>query len=237
MIVVDDVESRREADVVSSTRVKRTGILGGWLLVAILVLAVASPAAFAAWTTCSARIVDPYGTGCVNLLNVRVANQASNDAALVTEVEFSDDGLDWYAMDYTGRAQDWVLPGESGAKTLYVRFVAADGSVSPVTTTGITVDTEGPRTAALRRVRVAAGARGSFVFDLDDNVSPSVDARLVIRGANGSRNIQLGSLATGRHSVRLRVTLPRGRYTWSVLAIDAARWTQSQKVSQTLVVD
>ena len=77
-----------------------------------------------------------------------VTNHAGNDAAAVTSLQLSDDGQEWYAMPYTGEPCDWVLGGESGARTLLVRFGASDGSVSPVISASIVVDTEGPLTAA-----------------------------------------------------------------------------------------
>src|SRR5665647_624454 len=138
------------------TGATRAGVLLALLVGAFLLIVMTPSAARAAWKGAEARIVDRNGTGYVSLLNVRVANQAVNDSATVTEVQFSDDGVDWLGAPYTGQAQDWVLAGESGAKTLYVRFAAADGSLSPVVETRITVDTQGPRTRALR-----AGEEGS----------------------------------------------------------------------------
>ena len=156
-------------------RTARTGVLVALLGGVLLLLALTPGVALAAWTGAQATIVDPHGTGVVPLLNVSVANHATNDSSAVTTVQFSDDGQDWYAVPYTGEPCDWVLGGESGHKNLLVRFGAQDGSVSPVVRTGIDVDTAGPVTAArsvtrasrrparvpLRgpRRRVAAGVR------------------------------------------------------------------------------
>lgn len=214
----------------------RAGVLLA-LLVGTLLLTVMTPSiALAAWSSAGARIVDPYETGYVSLLNVRVANQAVNDSAVVTEVQFSDDGVDWLGTPYTGQAQDWVLAGESGAKTLYVRFAAADGSFSPVVETGITVDTQGPRTKALRAVRAAAGTSAVFRYTIADQASPKVKATLVIRGAGVKKTVPLGWVRTGAHCASVKLDLPAGSYRWSVQAMDLAHWAQEKKVPQTLVV-
>lgn len=218
------------------TGATRAGVLLA-LLVGTLLLTVMTPSiALAAWSSAGARIVDPYETGYVSLLNVRVANQAVNDSAVVTEVQFSDDGVDWLSTPYTGRAQDWVLAGESGAKTLYVRFAAADGSFSPVVETGITVDTRGPRTKALRAVRAAAGTLAVFRYAIADQASPKVKATLVIRGAGVKKTVPLGWVRTGAHGASVKLDLPAGSYRWSVQAMDLAHWAQEKKVPQTLVV-
>jgi hypothetical protein len=207
------------------------------LLMGALLLGVMSPsAARAAWKGAEARIVDPYGTGYVSLLNVRVANQALNDSAVVTEVQFSDDGVDWLGARYTGQAQDWVLAGESGDKTLYVRFAAADGSLSPVVVTHITVDTQGPRTMALRAVSAAAGTSATFRYAVADQASPKVKAALVIRGAGVQKTVLLGWVQTGAHRAFVKLDLPAGIYRWSVSAMDLAHWAQERKVARTLVV-
>src|SRR5512145_1460332 len=113
-------------------RTMRIGVLVALVAGMHLALALAPASAVAAWTGAEARIIDRLGTGVVPLLNVSVANHATNDASPVTTVQFSDDGMDWYALPYTGEPHDWVLAGEAGHKTLSVRFGAADGSVSPV---------------------------------------------------------------------------------------------------------
>jgi hypothetical protein len=218
------------------TRATRAGVPLALLLGALLVIAMAPSAAHAAWRSADARIIDPNGTGYVGLLNVNVANQAVNDSAAVTEVQFSDDGVDWLGAAYTGRAQDWVLAGESGATILYVRFAAADGSLSPVVEARITVDTQGPHTRALRAVHAASGASVIFRYAVADQTSPRVKVALVIRGAGVNRTIPLGWVRTGVHGATVTVDLPPGTYRWSVLAMDLAHWVQEKKVPQTLVV-
>lgn len=218
------------------TGAAKAGVLLALVASAFLFIVMTPPAAQAAWVSAGARIVDPYKTGYVSLLNVRVVNQAVNDSAAVTEVQFSDDGVDWLAAPYTGQAQDWVLGGESGAKILYVRFSAADGSLSPVVTTGITVDTRGPRTTALRAVRVATGTSAAFRYAVADQASPKVKATLVIRGSGVKKTVSLGWVRTGSHGASFRLDLPAGTYRWSVQAMDLAHWAQEKQVSQTLVV-
>ena len=105
-------------------------------------------------------------------------------------------GRDWYALPYTGEPCDWVLGGEAGHKTLAVRFGAADGSVSPVVTASIDVDTAGPVTLA-RSVAPAGAGRTAFRFVVRDAGSPRVTASIVVRGNGIARRFALGSVRTG----------------------------------------
>jgi hypothetical protein len=202
---------------------------------ALLMIAVSPASALAAWTDAQASIVDPLGTGVVPFLNVSVANHAANDASAVTIVQFSDDGQAWYTQPYTGRACDWVLAGESGHKELYVRFGAADGSVSPVVTAMIDVDTAGPVTR-VRSATSAPGHRAAVHYTVRDAGSTSVDVTLVIRGRGVVKRVQLGRVATGGHRALVRLGLPVGAYTWRVDARDLAGRTQVRQVTGRLVV-
>jgi hypothetical protein len=179
--------------------------------------------------------VDPLGTGVVPFLNVSVANHARNDSSYVTTVQFSDDAQAWYTQPYSGRACDWVLTGESGHKELYVRFGAADGSVSPVVVATIDVDTAGPVTRA-RSATPASGRRTAVRYTVRDAGSASVDATLVVRGRGGSRRLDLGRVATGDHHALVRLGLPAGAYTWRVDATDLAGRSQVRQAAGRLVI-
>lgn len=218
----------------------RTAVLLALLIGTVLLLVLAPTAAHAAWLKSDARIIDPYGTGYVGLLNVRVVGEAVSDTTAVTGMQFSDDGVYWDAVPYTGAPQPWVLYGESGAKTLYVRFAGADGTLSPVTETHIAVDTVPPRTAALGNVRAAAGGAASFAYTITDPASPQARAELVISGRGGRsvKTVRLGWVATGEKlSVPVVLRLPKGSYRWSVRAIDLAHWVQEKQVAATLTVN
>jgi hypothetical protein len=205
------------------------------LVGALLVIALAPASALAGWTDARASIVDPRGTGVVPFLNVGVTNHASSDSSHVTTVQFSDDGQSWYAEPYTGRSCDWVLGGGSGHKELLVRFGAADGSVSPVVTATIDVDTAGPVTLA-RSARAAKGGRTSLRYVVRDTGSPRVDVVVVVRGKGATRRVELGRVTTGAHRALIRLGLPGGRYTWRVLATDLAGREQVRQVAGTLVL-
>ena len=209
-------------------RTARMGVLVTLLGGILLLLALTPAVALAAWTGAEATIVDPQGTGVVPLLNVSVANHASNDSSFVTTVQFSEDGQDWYAVPYTGEPCDWVLGGMSGHKTLQVRFGAQDGSVSPVVQTGITVDTAGPVTAAGSVTRAGAGRR-AFRFVVRDAGSPRVYATIVVRGHGVTRRYDLGKVPTGTGKAVLRLRLPSGSYSWRVEAVDLAGWEQERQ--------
>ena len=209
-------------------RTARTGVLFALLAGVLLMLALAPASALAAWTGAEARIADPLRTGVVPLLNVSVINRASNDAAAVTSVQLSDDGQDWYAMPYTGAPCDWVLGGESGAKTLLVRFGASDGSVSPVISASIVVDTAGPMTAA-QSVSGASTGRSTFRFAIRDAGSQRVSATIVVRGQGLTRRFPLGQVRTGSGNALVRLHLPAGSYSWRVQAVDLAGWAQERQ--------
>ena len=211
-------------------RTARTGVLVALLGGALLLLASTPGVALAAWTGAHATIVDPHGTGVVPLLNVSVSNHATNDSSVVTTVQFSEDGQDWYAVPYTGEPCDWVLGGESGHKTLQVRFGAQDGTFSPVVRTGISVDTSGPVTAAGSVTRASAGRR-AFRFVVRDAGSPRVHATIVVRGHGAARRYDLGAVRTGAGKAVLRLGLPSGSYRWCVEAVDLAGWEQERQAS------
>jgi hypothetical protein len=216
-------------------RTTRAWILASLVAGVLLMLALAPASALAGWTGAEARIVDPLGTGVVPLLNVSVANHASNDASPVTTVQFSDDGKDWYAAPYTGEPCDWVLGGESGHKRLAVRFGAADGSVSPVVTATIGVDTAGPLTLARSAKRAGAG-RTAFRFVIRDAGSPRVTASILVRGHGLVRRFALGGVRTGACSALVRLRLPAGSYHWQVAATDLAGREQERQTAGTVVI-
>jgi hypothetical protein len=216
-------------------RTARTGVLVTLLAAAFLLLALTPAAALASWTGAQASIVDPHGTGVVPLLNVSVTNHAVNDAAAVTTVQFSEDGQDWYAVPYTGQPCAWVLGGESGHKTLLVRFAAADGSVSPVVSTGITVDTAGPVTSAGSVTHARAG-RSVFRFVVRDAGSARVSATIVVCGRGLTRRYELGTIPTGNGKALLKLRLPSGSYHWRVEATDLAGWEQDRQAPASFMI-
>lgn len=208
-----------------------------WFVGVVLVLGLLPAVARAEWLQTGASIADRSGTGYVGLLNVDVKNTALNDSTAVTEVWLSDDGEQWSVAPFTGEPQPWVLAGESGAKTVFVRFAGADGSLSPVVSTGIRVDTEPPRTQALLHVVGSSGARTRFAYRVTDSGSPTVTAQLVVRSRGEVvRVVPLGKVSCGRHVATVALRLPRGRYTWNVRAVDLAQWTQTRATAKALVM-
>lgn len=226
---------RREEVTVAGGRTARIAALISLLVAALLALALVPAGALAAWTSAEARIVDPLGTGVVPLLNVSVANHATNDTSPVTTVQFSDDGRDWYLLPYTGEPCDWVLAGEAGRKTLAVRFGAADGSVSDVLAAAINVDTAGPVTLARSATPLGAG-RTAFRFVVRDAGSPRVTASVVVRGDGLVKRYSIGSIRTGARTALLKLRLPAGTYRWRVAATDLAGWAQERQTAGKLVV-
>jgi hypothetical protein len=109
-----------------------------------------------------------------------------------------------------------------------VRFGAADGSVSPVFSTGITVDTAGPVTSARSVTRAGAGRR-VFRFVVRDAGSARVSATIVVRGRGLQRRYELGAIPTGHGMALLKLRLPSGSYRWRVQATDLAGWEQDRQ--------
>jgi hypothetical protein len=221
-------EATCEEATMDGARKARMGVLVALLGGILLLLAATPGVALAAWTGAQAAIADPEGTGVVPLLNVSVANHATNDSSHVTTVQLSEDGRDWYAVPYTGEPCDWVLGGTSGHKTLLVRFGAQDGSVSPIVKTAIDVDTTGPITAAGSVTRAGAD-RHAFRFVVRDAGSPRVSATIVVRGHGATRRYDLGNVRTGAGKAVLRLRLPSGSYSWRVEAVDLAGWEQERQ--------
>jgi hypothetical protein len=219
----------------SGARTTRLGVLLVLLAGALLAIALTPAVARAAWTDARASIVDRLGEGCVPLLNVSIANQASNDSSSVTTVQLSDDGREWYAMPYTGQACDWVLGGESGHRTVSVRFGAADGTVSPIVQAAIDVDTVGPTTIA-RGARAAGEGRTALTFSVRDPFSRHVTACVVVRGHGLTRRVCLGKVRVGCRVALVRLGLPAGSYRWRVEATDLAGRVQERQVAGTLAI-
>ena len=167
-------------------------------------------------------------------LNVGVTNHAGNDSSHVTTVQFSDDGRSWYAEPYTGQSCDWVLGGESGHKELLVRFGAADGSVSPVVTATIDVDTAGPVTLA-RSARAAAGGRTALRYAVKDPGSSRVDATLVVKG-KAARRVELGRVTTGGHRAVVRLGTAQGQVHVARAGDRPRRPRPGRQVAGTLVL-
>ena len=185
--------------------------------------------ALAAWTGAQATIVDPEGTGVVPLLNVSVANHATNDSSHVTTVQLSEDGLDWYAVPYTGEPCDWVLGGDVRPQDPAGALRRAGRKRQPGREDRRSdVDTTGPVTAAASVTRAGAG-RHAFRFVVRDAGSPRVHATIVVRGHGATRRYDLGMVRTGAGKAVLRLRLPSGSYSWCVEAVDLAGWEQERE--------
>jgi hypothetical protein len=216
---------------------RRTAIIFALLAFIALTAALLPAVARADWLRADAHVSDPFGTGYVNLLNVQVDAVAENDSTPVTDVLFSDDGDQWSSVPYSGASLPWVLSGEWGAKTLFVRFAGQDGSLSPIVQAAINVDTVPPRTVATNAVHCRRGAAATFRFTVADEASPRVRVELVIvRSGKKTDVTKLGWMDVGAHAVPLRVKLPRGAYTWKVRAMDLAHWAEDQAKPASLVV-
>ena len=125
-----------------------------------------------------------------------------------------------------------------GLHTIEYRSADYRGNMEPAHRDEVRIDTLGPTTSALGRVSVRKGGRASFVYRVDDRSPSATVAIRILRGARLVKRLDVGPRATGRVLThRWRCTLRQGRYTWEVLATDAAGNTQLKTGSRTLVVN
>jgi hypothetical protein len=100
------------------------------------------------------------------------------------------------------------------------------------------IDRVGPQTYGLATVSVKAGATTTFKFRINDVTPTTASSSLCIyKGRALKKTIKLGKQRTGRAlSYRWRCTLPKGTYTWKILATDLAGNKQAKVVAKTLAV-
>ena len=87
-----------------------------------------------------------------------------------------------------------------------------------------------------RSAAPAAGGRTALRYTVSDRYSSHVDAALVVRGGGVTRRFDLGRVAVGSRTARLRLGLRTGTYSWRVQATDLAGRSQVRQVAGTLVV-
>ena len=139
------------------------------------------------------------GTGVVPLLNVSVANHATNDSIHVTTVQFSDDGRTGTRCRTPASRATGCSAASPATRRWLVRFGAADGSVSPIVKAAIDVDTAGPVDAGRGPVtRAGAGRHGFPVRGPRRRLAAASPPAIVVRGQRRStRRSALGNVRTG----------------------------------------
>lgn len=178
--------------------------------------------------------------GYVKSLSVKVVNSASYDFGEVQQVEVSEDQINWQTYPYTEDVLAFAFSGVDGDKVAFVRFLASDGTYSPLVRVTTVVDTKKPATYALNRVSVRRGHYVQFKFNVKDATSVASFPRIIVRNSKGeviAKTGLFGLVATNQTTtVRILVNMHPGRYTWSVRARDLAGWYQGSRTSRSLVV-
>ncbi len=135
-----------------------------------------------------------------------------------------------------------VSPGD-GQKTVYLLFrantigFAPRDPVSPLYSTTVTLDTQGPSTFAPRPASCTVGTWATLSFlVVDSSPQAQVNIRLT-RSGTLVRNINVGEKATGQLvTYRFKCYLAKGRYQFSVRAVDLAGNRQVRAGTSSLYV-
>ena len=178
---------------------------------------------------------------------VTVALSLLSDNGLFDKVRFAVDGEPfgaWLTVTPEALVQ---LPSIDGAHEIHIQLASSlmdageYGSVDDPLQLDVptTLDTVGPITLAPQALQTVQGRTTRIAFSVKDSLSPQADVRLAVRDAAGRtvRTARLGRVRTGvRVAKRVTLALPRGRYTYSVLAADLAGNAQRRAGTNSLVV-
>jgi hypothetical protein len=140
-------------------------------------------------------------------------------------------------------ALTFIVAGVHGSlHTVGARWVDAQGD--PAYAAGewmlyLALDTTGPATKAPHPVTVRRSAAATFRFKVRDEGSDADIVRIVVKQRSGKR---VTSYLVGRTAInqlvtyRKKIVLPKGRYRWSVMAIDRTGNAQVSVGRNALVV-
>jgi len=143
---------------------------------------------------------------------------ASDNVSGVQRIEYKlEDDERWASY-----SKPIVISAE-GETVLAYRSTDEAGNTSDVQTASVRIDRRGPVTRAVEPVRVRRGHRATLRFIVGD-VTPTADVVIKIsKGGKLAKKLTLGSRPTGRVLAYVwACDLPRGHYTWRVLATDEA---------------
>jgi len=164
--------------------------------------------------------------------------RAPNDEGLIPQ--YNVDQASWVPF---ADSVTFTVAGEQGSlHTVFARYVDSEGNeVYAAGEMGLylALDTTGPATKAPYAVKVRRHGAATFRFKVRDKGSDADIVRIVVKKMSGKR---VASYLVGRTEInaltsfKKKICLPKGRYRWSVMAIDRTGNAQVSVGRNTLVV-
>ena len=164
--------------------------------------------------------------------------RAPNEKGLIPQ--YNVDQASWVPF---ADSVTFTVAGEQGSlHTVFARYVDSEGNeVYAAGEMGLylALDTTGPATKAPYAVKVRRHGAATFRFKVRDKGSDADIVRIVVKKMSGKR---VASYLVGRTEInaltsfKKKICLPKGRYRWSVMAIDRTGNAQVSVGRNTLVV-
>ncbi len=146
----------------------------------------------------------------------------SNDSGWIGQYKI--DGLDWAPI--VGTVQYTLLGAFPSVHDIGMRYVDAQGNDTTGTSASYVhwaLDNVGPKTRAVNAIRVQPLSKATFRYRVSDSGSAKDYVRIVIRNRSGKK-VKSFSLVLQPINKRLactrKISLPKGRYRWQVIARD-----------------
>ncbi|MBM3146918.1 MAG: hypothetical protein FJ000_03380 [Actinobacteria bacterium] len=113
-----------------------------------------------------------------------------------------------------------------GVTELRYRSIDKDGNIEQVKSAMVRVDKTGPATKATGSVTARRNRKASFRFRVNDNLAPTTETTTIrtLKGGTLKKALAVGSIKTGFLVTYTwkKARLPKGTYTWKILATDLA---------------
>lgn len=170
-------------------------------------------------------------------------------APVLSDLDWKSDGCqmrlrnaggNWTAWRAYAPRTSWQIDAGDGVKTVEAEYRNAAGT-TVAASDSIALDSVGPRTTALRAVKVRRGRVAVLGYRVDDPApgSPTATVTITIRRSGGQvmKRLYLGKQTVGAdRGTRFTCWLPRGVYRFTLTARDAAGNLQTRAGSASLTV-